>query len=129
MRTLMVRAAARRAKQASTQVMMVIGRATSALLVDTQRVVPPHAASVWQGGVTMTLMRRHLVLIVKQGSTLLRGRRTARLVRLVVLILTAILRQCAMAVLTVTMLRLVFQSALRALRVSMTMTAMRAQRV
>jgi hypothetical protein len=125
----MVRAAARHANQASTQVLVVCGRATSAVLVDTQRVVPPHAPSVWQGGVTMTLMRRHLVLIVKQGSTLLRGRRTARLVRLVVLILTAILRQCAMPVLTVTMLRLVFQSALRVLRVSMTMTAMRAQHV
>merc|ERR1712127_890680 len=124
----MVRAAARRANQASTQVLVVCGRATSAVLVDTQRVVPPHAASVWQGGVTMTMMRRHRVRYARSVSTLLQGGRTARLVRLVVQILTAILRRHVMHVAWAIMLRQVCQCVLRVLLASMMTTVMRARR-
>ena len=77
----------------------------------------------------MITIRRHHVLIVRLVSTRVLSGRTALHVRLVGPILMAILRQRAMIVLRVTMLRLVCWSARRVLRVSTTRTEMRAQRV
>ena len=105
MQMLLGRAAAQTACPASTRLLLGCGSVICAGWVGTLPSAHPHAQCARQAVVMWTVTRPHHVLVVKLASTRVLSGRTARRVWLVEPILTAILRQSAMAVVRATMLR------------------------